>query len=89
MATINHATTERAATAMHFLSLPLQRAGAMNLAINGNFSAPKVQELVVARGSTLELLRPDDATGKLQSVASTPTFSVIRSIKPFRLHGGS
>jgi hypothetical protein len=44
---------------------------------------------VVARGSTLELLRPDDATNKLVSVASMPTFSVIRSLKAFRLHGAN
>ena len=74
---------------MHFLSLSLQRAGAINCAINGNFSAPKVQELVVARGSTIELLRPDDQTGKLVSVCAMPTFSVVRSLKPFRLHGAT
>jgi hypothetical protein len=28
---------------MHFFSLELQKAGAINCAINGNFSAPKVQ----------------------------------------------
>ena len=78
--------TERATAAMHFLSLPLQRAGAMNLAINGSFSAPKKQELVVARGTSLELLRPDEA-GKLQSVVVQQTFSVIRTLKPFACTG--
>ena len=47
------------------------------------------QEIVVARGSTLELLRPDEATSKLVTVASMPTFSVIRSLKAFRLHGAN
>ena len=61
----------------------------MNLAIHGSFAAPKLQELVVARGSTLELLRPDDTTGKLQSIVVAQTFSAIRSMKPFRLHGAS
>jgi hypothetical protein len=28
---------------MHFFGLTLQRAGAINVAINGSFSAPKVQ----------------------------------------------
>lgn len=72
---------------MHFFSLNLQRAGAINQAIYGNFSAAKAQEVVVARGTTLELLRPDEATGKLVSVASVNTFSVLRSLAPFRLHG--
>lgn len=37
----------------------------MQSALYGNFSAPKAQEIVVSRGCTLELLRPDDV-GKLQ-----------------------
>jgi hypothetical protein len=52
----------------------------------GNFSGPKQQEFVVAKGSFLELLRPDD-TGKIISICSTPVFSIIRSILPFRLSG--
>ena len=52
----------------------------------GNFSAPKQQEIVVAKGGVLELLRPDD-TGKVISICSTPVFGVIRSLLPFRLSG--
>jgi splicing factor 3B subunit 3 len=74
---------------MHFFSLNLQRAGAINQAIYGNFSAAKAQEVVVARGTILELLRPDETTGKLISVASVNTFSVLRSLAPFRLPGAS
>jgi len=74
---------------MHFFALNLQRAGAINSAIYGNFSAPAAQEVVVARGTTLELLRPDEVACKLVSVASVQTFSVIRSLKPFRLHGAT
>ena len=44
---------------------------------------------MLARGSTLELVRPDEATGKLVSVLSNQTFSMIRSIMPFRLHGST
>ena len=51
--------------------------------------APKAQEIVVARGHTLELLRPDEASGKLVSMLSVQTFSVIRSLEPFRLHGST
>lgn len=52
----------------------------------GNFSAPRAQEIIVARGKVLELLRPDDS-GKLHSVVAVDTFSNIRSIAPFRLTG--
>lgn len=54
--------------------------------LKGNFSGPKQQEIVVAKVNTLELLRPDD-TGKVISICSTPFFSIIRSIFPFRLSG--
>lgn len=52
----------------------------------GNFSGPKQQEIVAAKGNILELLRPDD-TGKVISICSTPVFCIIRSLQPFRLAG--
>ena len=52
-------------------------------AIYGNFSAAKVQEIVVSRGRVLELLRPDE-TGKVQVIHSTDVFGIIRSLAPFR-----
>jgi hypothetical protein len=52
----------------------------------GNFSGPKAQEVVVAKGNFIELLRPDD-TGKMQSILSTHAFSIIRSLLAFRLAG--
>ena len=55
-------------------------------AIYGNFSAPKAQEIVAARGDVLELLRPDDA-GRLVVAASTPAYGQLRSLAPFRLTG--
>ena len=58
----------------------------MQHAIYGNFSAPKVQEIVVSRGKVLELLRPDDQ-GRVQTVCSTEVFGLIRSLKPFRFPG--
>ena len=54
----------------------------------GNFSAPKAQEIIVSRGKTLELLRPDDS-GRLQTVFTTEAFSCIRSLAPFRLTGAT
>ena len=60
------------------------------LAIYGSFSAPKQHEIVVVRASTsLEILRPDPATGRLRSLASADAFGNIRSIAPFRLPGSS
>jgi hypothetical protein len=52
----------------------------------GNFSGPKNQEIVTARGSIIELLRPDD-TGKIIVICETPVFAVVRSLLPFRLAG--
>lgn len=52
----------------------------------GSFTGGKLPEFVVAKGSNLELLRADD-NGKLATISSTPSFSIIRSIIPFRLAG--
>lgn len=64
----------------------LSMTGFLQHAIYGNFSAPKVQEIVVSRGKVLELLRPDDQ-GRVQTVCSTEVFGLIRSLKPFRFPG--
>ncbi len=53
----------------------------------GNFSGPKNQEIVVARGTGIELLRPDDM-GRVVTVCFTPVFAVVRSLLAFRLAGG-
>lgn len=75
-------------TPMSLYNLTLQRAQAIPEAVYGSFSAPKAQEIVVSRGKILELLRPDDDTGKVQSVLATDVFGVIRSMKSFRLVAG-
>jgi hypothetical protein len=71
---------------MHLYSLTLQKASGITAAVFGNFSAPKQQELIVARGKILELMRPDD-NGKVQTVHATEVFGIIRSIATFRLTG--
>lgn len=58
----------------------------MICAINGNFSGSKSQEIVVARGKILDLVRPDD-NGKLQTLLSVEIFGAIRSLAQFRLTG--
>ena len=50
---------------MHLYNLTLQPATAATHAIVGNFSGARQQELIVSRGSRLELLRPDVQTGKV------------------------
>ena len=52
---------------MFLYHLTLQRPGGISQAVTGSFSAPKQQELVVARGDVLELLRPDES-GKVQTI---------------------
>ncbi|CAN1257722.1 Spliceosome-associated protein 130 B [Linum perenne] len=71
---------------MYLYSLTLQRATGIVSAINGSFSGGKAQEIVVARGKLLDLLRPDD-TGKLQTILSVEIFGAIRSLAQFRLTG--
>jgi splicing factor 3B subunit 3 len=61
---------ERRRIVMHLYSLTLQKSSGITAAVYGNFSAPKQQELVVARGKVLELIRPDDH-GKVQTVHAT------------------
>jgi len=70
-------------------SFTLQSAGAITNAIYGNFSAPRAQEIIVSRGKILELLRPDDESGRVVSVVSWECFGIIQSLAPFRLTGAS
>eukprot|EP00965_Chrysotila_dentata_P250607 6209553-Pleurochrysis_carterae.AAC.3 len=51
--------------ALHLYALTLQRSSAITAAVYGNFSGPKQQELAVARGKLLELMRPDE-NGKVR-----------------------
>ena len=71
---------------MYLYNLTLQQATGIVSAINGNFSGGKIQEIVVARGKILSLLRPDDL-GKLQTLHSVEIFGCIRSLAQFRLTG--
>mmetsp|Transcript_8533 Transcript_8533/g.28705 ORF Transcript_8533/g.28705 Transcript_8533/m.28705 type:complete len:1198 (+) Transcript_8533:128-3721(+) len=73
---------------VHLYNLSLQKSAGINAAVYGNFSAPKAQEIVVARNKTLELLRPDD-TGKVQTICSMEAFGIVRSIAAFRLTGAN
>jgi len=72
---------------MHLYSLTLQPSSAITQAVVGQFSGKKIQEVLAARGSRLELFRPDIDNQSIGSVLSQDTFSTIRSIVPFRLTG--
>ncbi|KAM0038646.1 putative transcription factor WD40-like family [Helianthus debilis subsp. tardiflorus] len=72
---------------MYLYNLTLQQATGIVCAINGSFSGGnKSQEIVVARGKVLELLRPDE-NGKIQTILSVDVFGAIRSLAHFRLTG--
>lgn len=71
---------------MYLYSLTLQQPTGIVCATNGNFIGGKSQEIVVARGKVLDLLRPDDS-GKIQTILSVEVFGAIRSLAQFRLTG--
>lgn len=71
---------------MYLYSLTLQKAGGIQQAVYGSFSAPKAQEIVVSHGKSLELLSPD-SEGRLVSLFYTEVFGCILSMAPFRLTG--
>lgn len=72
--------------AMHLYHMTLQKPTAVTCAVQGNFSGPRVHEIVVSRGRVLELLRWEDKS-KLRSIWSSDVFGLIRSIVTFRLTG--
>lgn len=77
------------AVVMHLYALTLQKPSSITQAVHGNFCGSKQQEIVVARGRVLEILKPDPNTGKLHCIYSVDTFSLVRCILPFRLTGSS
>lgn len=74
---------------MYLYNLTLQRATGITHAIHGNFSGTKTQEILISRGKSLELLRPDPSTGKIHTLLAIEIFGVVRSLMPVRLPGGT
>lgn len=74
---------------MKLYNLTLQKGTNIVQAVVGNFSGAKQQEIIANHGKTLELLKVDSRSGKLQSVLSMEAFGVIRSLHAFRLIGSS
>jgi hypothetical protein len=74
---------------MHLYNLTLQRAMGITHAVHGNFSGSKMQEILVSRGKSLELLRPGLNTGKVHTLLTVEVFGIVRSLMAFRLTGGT
>ncbi len=74
---------------MHLYNLTLEHASAIPNAVVGNFSGNRQQEILVSRGTRLQLLRPDPTLGKLSTVLVHDVFGSIRSLAAFRLTGGT
>ncbi|KAJ6482039.1 mono-functional DNA-alkylating methyl methanesulfonate N-term-domain-containing protein [Mycena vitilis] len=72
---------------MHLYNLTLKHADAALQAVAGNFSGARHQEILVSRGTALEVLRLDAQAGKLSRISSTAVFASIRSIASVRLPG--
>lgn len=74
---------------MYLYNLTLQKATGITHAVHGNFSGSKQQEVLISRGKSLELVRPDSNTGKVHTLLSTEVFGCVRSLMAFRLTGGN
>lgn len=74
---------------MHLYNLTIHHPTAIPQAIVGNFSGLRPQEIIVSRGTRLELLRPDPHTGKISTVVASDVFGSIRSLAAFRLTGST
>ncbi|EMR11005.1 hypothetical protein PNEG_00606 [Pneumocystis murina B123] len=72
---------------MFLYSLSLLPPSAISITVVGQFSGQKQQEIVVARGSRLELLKPDPNLGKIKTLLSHDVYGIIRSLIGFRLAG--
>jgi splicing factor 3B subunit 3 len=73
---------------MHLLSNSIQKGTSITTSVYGNFSGSKMHEIVIARGSGIEMYRPDN-TGSMISINYTPCFCVVRSLQVFRLLGSN
>jgi len=79
---------------MYLYNLTLKQASIVTSAVVGQFSGKREDykrglfEIALAKGKILEILKPDELTGRLQSIISVNVFGIIRSMAAFRLTGG-
>ena len=74
---------------MYLYNLNLSKATDITQAIHGNFSGAKQQEIVIAKGKSLGILRVDTNSGKIHSLFAEEVFGTIRCLMPFRLTGSN
>ncbi|KAL9701788.1 hypothetical protein quinque_005229 [Culex quinquefasciatus] len=84
-----HLHLHQSNTAMYLYNFILQRATGITHAVHGCFAGTKQQEILLSKGKSLELVRPDPNTGKVHTLLQTEVFGVIRSLMSFRLTGGT
>jgi len=71
------------------INFTLQGTGTIQQVVPGSFSAPKITEVVCAKGTLLELMRINTATGRLETVFVHDTFSFVRRIEAFKIQGNN
>lgn len=72
---------------MFMYALTVIPPSAITQAVLGTFSGKRQQEIVVAQGSRLTLLRPDATQAKVQTILSHDVFGIIRCLASFRIAG--
>ena len=72
---------------MYVYSLTLQPPTAINQVICGEFTKPGNQDICIAKGHMLDLIRYNKFSGKLITVCSQDVFENIKRIIPLRING--
>lgn len=74
---------------LHLYSVTLKKPTAFIKSIVGQFSGKRSQDIIVIRGSYIDLYHINKETEKLELQLSYNLFGIIRSIAPFRIAGSS
>ncbi|KAH0475974.1 MAG: hypothetical protein KVP17_002306, partial [Porospora cf. gigantea B] len=71
---------------MHLVSLSLQRSHLISATASGNFTAPDSEEVALARGAVIEIVKPV-AKGKMSLLYRRDVFGIIRRMEAVRIAG--
>ncbi|OAA62796.1 Cleavage/polyadenylation specificity factor, A subunit [Niveomyces insectorum RCEF 264] len=74
---------------MFLYSLTIQPPTAITQAVVGQFSGTKEQQILTVSGSRLAIIRLDPVSGRVTTLVSHDTFSIVRSAASFRLAGST
>lgn len=74
---------------MQLYNFTLQPSSNVTTAVVGQFQGTRQQDILLVRGSRLELYHIDTNTGKMSRALSQNTFGNIRSATCFRLTGST